>query len=134
MSTGLETKASIRLFGDDLDPDEVSRLLGCAPDHSRRRGALVPRGRSGPLVVSPWGSWIIETSWQSGQQLDEQMVARLARTTGDLAIWRGLAAEFDLSAYCGFARGGSGVGFELAPGTLAALRERRIRFSLEIYE
>jgi hypothetical protein len=32
------TKAALRISGDDLDPDEVSKLLGAAPTESARKG------------------------------------------------------------------------------------------------
>jgi hypothetical protein len=30
--------ASLRFFGDDLDPDELTKLLGCPPTKSASKG------------------------------------------------------------------------------------------------
>ena len=56
MSALNRTVASLRIFGDDLDPDEVTRLLGKRPDASERRGETV-RAPSGRERVLRRGSW-----------------------------------------------------------------------------
>jgi len=38
------TRASIRVFGEDLDPGEVSALLGEQPTHQSRKGDTHPSG------------------------------------------------------------------------------------------
>jgi hypothetical protein len=49
-----ESRLTLGVHGDDLDPDEISRLLGCAPTSSPRRDDA---RRSGP----PWpkGGWLL---------------------------------------------------------------------------
>ena len=42
-----ESRLTLGIHGEDLDPDEISRLLGCAPTSCHRRGDA---RRSGP----PW--------------------------------------------------------------------------------
>lgn len=42
---------SLRVFGDDLDPVEVTTLLGCQPTEARRRGEVIPT----PGITAPPG-------------------------------------------------------------------------------
>jgi Domain of unknown function (DUF4279) len=52
-----ETYASLRVAGDALDPDEVSRVLGIQPSLTRRKGE--PHGRSG--AINSTGVWILSS-------------------------------------------------------------------------
>jgi hypothetical protein len=55
-----ESRLTLAIYGDELDPDEISRLLGCAPTRARRRGDA---RRSGP----PWpqGAWLFSVEGKS---------------------------------------------------------------------
>jgi Domain of unknown function (DUF4279) len=44
MSALSKTAVSLRFFGDDLNPDEVTQLLGKEPDKAERRGDVRSRG------------------------------------------------------------------------------------------
>ena len=54
------SRLTLGLYGEDLDPDEISRLLGCSPTSVHRRGD--PR-RSGP----PWpkGAWLLSVDGEA---------------------------------------------------------------------
>jgi hypothetical protein len=55
-----ETFASLQLFGDDLVPEEIGRLLGVQATESAPRGTrtVVPSGKT---RIAPTGRWILET-------------------------------------------------------------------------
>jgi hypothetical protein len=55
-----ETFASLQLFGDDLVPEEISRLLGLPATESARKGS-VRVSPSGKTRIAPTGRWILET-------------------------------------------------------------------------
>lgn len=40
MAAVSKTRASLRIFGDDLDPDEISALLSASPTLSGKNGKL----------------------------------------------------------------------------------------------
>lgn len=54
-----ESHATFRLFGDALDPDEVTRLLGVKPSFARRKGDKY--GNPARPVVSRTGIWALES-------------------------------------------------------------------------
>lgn len=73
------SRLTLGIHGDDLDPDEISRMLGCAPTSAHRRGD--PR-RPGP----PWpsGAWLLSVEAKSPtgpEELVDLLLARLLRPT-----------------------------------------------------
>ena len=48
---------SLRLFGEDLDPDEVTKLLGCKPTSAARKGDVMP-GRYHRIANK--GCWLLK--------------------------------------------------------------------------
>ena len=62
-----ETSVSLCLYGDDLDPDEISRILGVCPTHAHRKGeerrSRSPRAQKPPPYKS--GAWILKVRGQA---------------------------------------------------------------------
>lgn len=67
------TKASLRIVADSLDPEVVTRTLGCFPSWQVRRGEPNPRA---PRATASTGVWSLE----SGLADDEPLEAHLAST------------------------------------------------------
>lgn len=124
--------ASLRIFGDDLIPEEVTNLLGCAPTNSYPKG-FVQVMRSGRELVRKTGGWFLDASPAEPENLDGQVTELLSQLTSDMSIWSGLAQRFTLDLFCGWFMGGSNEGVSVAPNTLRALGERGIELSLDIY-
>ena len=92
--------ASLRIFGEELDPDEVSRLLGCAPTESTRRGDVVQR-RTRSIMASQ-GFWRLSTE-NSAENIETQLLTLFARLTDDFSVWQSLTTRFDADLFCGTA-------------------------------
>lgn len=60
MSALEETTATLRLFGDTLDPDEVSAVLGAAPSFQARKGDA-KASKSEKARIEKTGKWIFKT-------------------------------------------------------------------------
>ena len=125
------TTATLRLFGDDLDPDMVSALLGAQPTHSSRKGEA-RRSKSGPLVAKT-GSWLLSASDQSPGDLEAQIERLLAGLTSDLEVWSDLGRRFRIDIFCGLFMEDGNEGLVLSPRVLGALGERGMEVSLDIY-
>jgi hypothetical protein len=63
--------AALRVGGDDLDPDEITRLLGAKPTHAHRKGDQT--SPKIPKLVRRSGLWLIESGWEDGNQLEAQI-------------------------------------------------------------
>src|SRR5947209_5931615 len=76
------TSACLRFFDDDLDPEQVTRLLGCQPTHASRKGDLLPSKRYQKIAHT--GSWRLQTPEGDSRTLEEQIASLLDRVSDDL--------------------------------------------------
>lgn len=125
-----EVRVALRVMGDDLDPDEVSRLLGCQPTMARRKGEVVP----GKVRDRVWQSGI----WTLGRTtrraaIEEEVRLLLAAVTDDLGAWRELCRRFRMDVFCGVFMEDWNRGFELSPATMKLLSERGLAIGFDIY-
>lgn len=126
-------RVSLRLFADDLDPDEVTRLLRRTPTRAERRGDELP-GRC--HMVARTGSWRLKSDRDEGDELEAQIAALLDSLPDDLAIWawlRDLCAAGTMDLFCGLFLKEFNRGLDLSPGLLRRIGERHLRLSLESY-
>ncbi len=124
------TSVTLRLFGDDLDPDEVSRKLGGQPTLARRKGDVIPDETK---RVAETGSWLLSSERQSKNTLESQIEALFNRLTADVAVWRDLAGRYHADLFCGLWSEAWNRGLELSPEVVAAIGERGLRLGLDIY-
>ena len=97
--------ATLRMVGDDLIPDEISRRLGCAPAASQRKGDVLVGKRTGARRVARAGMWTLHSVDQEPANLEMQIVDLLSRVTGDLAVWRDLVNTYRADVFCGLFMG-----------------------------
>src|ERR1700753_4050892 len=94
-----EFRVTLRFYGDDLKPDEMTRLLGCAPTNAERTGEIVTTSRGTTRTVRR-GNWRLGAE-TSEAEIEDQVVELLARLTDDLAVWQALTARFEADVFCG---------------------------------
>lgn len=124
------TSVTLRFFGDDLDPDELTRLLGAKPTVQRRKGDVIP-DRDGR--VADTGSWLLSSERQSHKALELQIGGLFARLTDDVAVWRDLVARFKSDLFCGLWSESWNRGLELSPDILLQISDRGLRVGFDIY-
>ena len=125
------SSATLRIYGDDADPDQISVLLKCTPSDSYRKGdATYP-----PKNLKPQrhGMWRLMAADCEPEALDSQIIGLLNQVTQDLAIWKQIAASHEVDIFCGLFMNESNEGLRLSPQTLARLAERGIALDLDIY-
>lgn len=127
-----ETTVSLRFFGDDLDPDEISALLGALPSSSVRKGDISVSKR-GIERTARTGRWLLDVVHRQPGDLDGQVVELLSPLTSDTAVWRSLVARFEADIFCGLFMKEHNEGFELRPETLAMIGARGLRLGIDIY-
>lgn len=125
--------ATLRVIGDDLIPDEVSRLLGCPPTKSQIKGEVVRGNKTGRGYTMKTGMWRLEADDCEPENLDAQVAELLGKLTNDLGVWSQLKERFDINLFCGLFAEESNVGANLTAETLLALGERGIELWLDIY-
>ncbi len=125
--------ASLRLFGDDLEPDEITRLLCCLPTSSQKRGEIIRHRTDGGEHVAPRGKWLLEENGCCPGDLDGQIHRLLGRVSADLSVWHDLVSRFRTDLFCGIFLQQWNEGFSLSPKVLSALGNRGIKLDFDIY-
>ena len=126
-----KSTASVRVFGDDLDPDRVTELLGTAPTTSYQKGDLVSPKRTD--TVRKYGMWSLSVEDAEPDNFEQQVKQLLSKLTQDLTVWHSLSKRFEVDLFCGFFMDNRNQGFSLPVATIAALAERHISPGFDVY-
>lgn len=124
--------ACLRLFGDHLQPEEITHILRCAPTVSQRTGDVI-RYQSGRERVVKRGNWRLEAEPVEPEDVNGQVRWLLSQVESSPDVWKSLVQQFDIDIFCGLFMQGSNDGMSLAPDVMALLGERGIHLALDIY-
>ncbi|MGK9232918.1 DUF4279 domain-containing protein [Inquilinus limosus] len=129
-----QTAATLRFFGDDLDPDELTRLLGSEPSVGVRKGETFRYHQSARRdVQARTGSWRLRVERRSPGDLDGQIIELLSPLCQDLAVWRDLSARFEADIFCGLFLDKTNEGMDLRSETLVMVGSRGLTLAFDIY-
>jgi hypothetical protein len=131
MAAIAKSTVAVRFFGDELEPSELSALLGCEPSMQYRRGDPVSPGRPN---IRKCGAWLLSAEDRQQEALDEQLEGIFAKLTQDLEVWKSLSSRFDADVFCGLFMNESNEGFSLSRNTLAALSARNLEIGFDVYD
>lgn len=123
--------AALRINGDDLDPDEISVMLGIQPTGAWRKGDQLLRG--GREIIAIGGRWTLDSELSDTGDPERQIRRMLDRMTGDLMVWSALQGQYDMDLFCGAFMGSANQGFVLSAEILRRLGERGIKIGFDIY-
>ncbi|MGO1068314.1 DUF4279 domain-containing protein [Lysobacter sp. CA199] len=129
------TTACLRIWGEDLIPDEVSALLGTQPSQSQIKGETIwVCKRTGRERIAQTGSWRLKAEDREPGDLEAQIEALFAQLSDDPAVWAQLQSRFELDLFCGLFMGSSNDGEGIGSRNLRLLGERGIELILDIYD
>ena len=126
-----EAAVTLRFFGDDLDPDELTRILNCKPTEAYKKGDVVTTTMR-PRTIKT-GQWFLSFEKNSEQDLEEQILALFEKLPEDLEIWKNLSERFDLSIYCSAWLEGWSRDILLSHNMLKQMSDRNIKIRFAIY-
>lgn len=127
-----ETKVSLSFFGDDLDPAEVTALLGGQPSFAAAKGEKwITAG--GNERIAKKGSWQLRTPPSAPGDIPGQVARIFAGLTDDLTIWQQLTQRFQARLFCGLFMEETNEGLGLAPAQLHAIGQRGLFLDFDIY-
>jgi len=124
-------EVSLRVAGDALDPQRITRMLGVSPTFSARKGDR--RGDAASPVIQRIGVWAYRLPASPEWELGDAIRTLLEQLPPDPALWEALASEFRTDVFCGLFLGDTNRGAEIPVETLALLAERRLTLSLDIH-
>lgn len=125
------TSVTLRFFGEELEPDRVTRALGLQPTRARQRGDAV--STAGTEQRARTGSWLLSGEQQSRTPLPQQIEDLFARLPAELDIWRDLTGRYRGDLFCGLWCKTWNRGLELPPSVLRSVAERGLHIAFDIY-
>jgi hypothetical protein len=125
--------ATLRVMGDDVVPDKITELLGCAPTDSHTKGQIVRGSKTGREYIKKSGMWQLEAGDCEPENLDKQVAELLSKLTQDLNVWQLLSEQFTIDLFCGLFMEKTYEGLSISQDTLLALGQRRITLEIDIY-
>lgn len=128
-----ESAACLRVVGDDLVPEEITRLLGGTPTHFHLKGEQ--RASKATVRPRPYksGMWRLNAKSCIPENVDGQIEEILGQLTDDLTVWKTLAENYQVDLFCGWFMTGGNEGLSISPKWLSALGSRGIELSLDLY-
>jgi Domain of unknown function (DUF4279) len=122
--------ATLRIFGEALEPEYISELLGCPPTGSYRKGDIVGMHTR---TARREGAWFLESRLREAAPLAEQILDVLGQVScGDSSL-RELGRQFRIDMFCGIHIDGFNRGLTLPSGLLERLGAICLDLFLDIY-
>lgn len=126
-------RATLRVVGDDLEPTELTELLGVQPSTSYSKGDVLTSER-GTTRTAAAGYWSLEAEDSAPADLDAQVTRLLARLPDDAAVWARLHEHFEIDLFFGWFMKEWNEGTALKATTLNALADRGIDLTIDLWD
>jgi hypothetical protein len=124
-----ESSATLAVYGDVLDPVEITALLGVGPTESFARGYR--RGPRSPPFKH--GGWFLTVEGAAPSGPDELLKALLLRLPGETAIWERLKERYSVHIRIGIHSQEWNRGFSLSSATVARVASLGVRMEFDLY-
>jgi hypothetical protein len=127
--------ASLTVNDDDLEPDQVTRLLGQEPTRKQCRGVPLLRADGSVRSIPQYGRWVRELKPSQTDEWDITEIVYLLfeGLPHDLSVWHQVAALGKIRVTFGLNIPDSSRDFELAHDLMRFLSERRASIWFDIY-
>ena len=123
-------KATLRIFGEGMNPDEVTAVLGVNPTHTRNPRFPIQHH------IDNFGNWSLTLSSEDeGMPSEvEQVIDNLIRRLpNDPDVWRQLTQRFKVDVFVGLFLYADNRGFELSPVACKWVSDLGIKIGFDIY-
>ena len=131
MAAIARVRVSLRVFGDSLEPEEVSALLGRDPSRCHRKGD--PLGGESAGAVERTGAWILDSPLSEKTEIEEHIETLLGTLSSDPDEWEQLSSRFSASILCSAFMDQYNEGFELSPRAARLVAERGLVIAFDLY-
>lgn len=123
------SSASLCFYAEDLDPDEITKILGVNATRSIKRG---DRRNS---VAKPYkkGAWIYRVEGNAPSGPNEHLINLLNSFSVKTEIWEQLRKKYECRISIGIHIYGWNRGFTLSPKALTQVNNTGIELDFDIY-
>jgi hypothetical protein len=133
MSTGEAergwSRASLRIFGETLQPHEIAEELGLEATHSHLKGERHSRGRA----VWRESAWLLQSPLGKESDLAEHLRWLVDCLEPKLDVIKKLSGEYRVDLFCGFSSGCGQGGFTLDGSMLERIAGLGVPLALDLY-
>ncbi len=126
-----EYHISLGFFGDDLDPEEVTSILGGSPTSICRKGDAVASEVA--ARVERTGRWLVALPIRPGEALEPQLEQLFASLNQNVDVWQSLTKRFKARFSVGAWIRSWNRGLEISPTLLKSISERGLGLGIDIY-
>lgn len=121
--------ASLRICGDGLDLEGITRTLGLEPSHTHRKGQS--RGKHSRI---PWTHdiWIFDAPVDPSRPLEEHIMVLWDVLRPHIPYLRSLKSNFQLDIFCSYRSNSGTAGIEVDHRCLGLFIELEVPFGLSI--
>ena len=127
-----ETSVALRILGDDLNPDEITKILGFPPNMARKKGDIRIGNRTKREYKARTGQWHLESPRGKGD-LDNHIRWILDALTPEQDSWDSINERYKLDLFCGLFLEDWNRGAGISASLMFELGRRGIALSLDIY-
>jgi hypothetical protein len=127
--------AAVHVYGDALQPTEVTRLFGVDPTEVETPGVPVRHADGSVIRIPKSGRWTlgVPAAGAAGLNFNEMVEGVLTRLPKDAAVWRAVAGMGSIHVSATLAIDESNSEMWLEPQLLSFLGERGVGVHIEIY-
>jgi hypothetical protein len=133
---------TLRIYGDDLIPQEITKLLGASPTHgvvkgqdkvSEKTGKVIVNRKTGKAIVAKSGMWRLSASDREPEDIDGQIREIFTKISADVGVWQSITKKYRANLFCGLFMSETNDGLSISPQSMALLAERGIDLWFDIY-
>lgn len=127
-------KITLRIFGEQLDPDHISVLLGCLPTTAERAGILISSEEGARIPRrSRWSLTVESRDLGQDDDVEDGIKVLLGRLPSDPATWTSITTQYKADLFCGVFLASSNRGFVLSSELSRLLADRNLDIGFDIY-
>jgi hypothetical protein len=128
------SQATLRVIGDTLLPDEVTRLFGREPSASQRKGERFVGSKTGSQWTAKTGMWRLEATEREPEDLLAQIAELLGKLPDNMDVWTKIRETNEIDLFVGLFMSSGNNGVSISPAQLLALGERGIELVMDVYD
>lgn len=132
--SGIKTSVvTLRIYGDDIIPENITAMLGVPPTHAETKGQKSVGRRTGAVRIAKSGMWRLCASDRQPEDIDGQIREIFSRIPADVSVWQSITRKYQTNLFCGLFMSETNDGLSISPQSLAFLAERGIELWFDIY-
>lgn len=125
------TKVCLRIFGDKLNPEEITKHLGIEPTTSYTKGEIIRGNKSNRQTKT--GRWSLNSKLDDHIDLEEKIRDIIKPILANESYWETVTTECEVDLFCGLFLEAENRGFDLSSEIIGELGRLSINISFDIY-